>query len=440
MPFIYRRGRLFIGREGGTYGTALTTATGLLGIQNGPLSGLSTVALGGQASTPGLAMPILTREFEPAFNKHQSPAQIGRRFEDVAMVPGRRNSGGQFSVEVMPDTIGLLLLLAFGTDVVTATATGATLTGAGNTANVTTLTLAANSNPALVDGQALWINDAALSEYVYVSGAVSANATSVPIRAGGGTGGGLKNTHAASTPIQVGPWSHAFAPSAGSAGAFQGEDNWGGHGSSLLYKGLLIDSFQLLGPIESDTEALTAVIKILGMAPGAAPVTASAAPSGIPLEEESVAAGNNVALVTTGATSSPVYMADFKGTLTNTARLAKSQVSSPDPAFGIGTNFNFRGSAETIFEDYGSYQDFANNAIWSPMTITWTWPSALLKKTSPIAASLALTVQRFAIEKIGKAVMKDDMVRVPIDAFRAEDYQDFSNPVSAVLTNNVAAY
>jgi len=74
------------------------------------------------------------------------------------------------------------------------------------------------------------------------------------------------------------------------------------------------------------------------------------------------------------------------------------------------------------------------------MTLTWTWPSALLKKTSPIAASLAITVQRFAIEKSGKAVMKDDMVRVPIDAFRAEDYQDFTNPVTAVLTNNVASY
>src|SRR5579859_892236 len=440
MPFIYRRGRLFVGREGATYGTPLTNTTALLGMQNGPLSGLVTTALGAQASTPGLAMPILTREFEPLFLKHQSPAQLGRRFEDVAMVPGRRNAAGQFSVEVMPDTMGLLLLLAFGTDVVTATVTGQTLSGAGNTANATTITVTNATDPALVDGQAIWINDGALSEYVYVSGAVSANATSIPIRGGGGTGGGLKNSHAASTPIQIGPWTHTFTPSAGSPGTFQAEDNWGGHASSLLYTGLLVDSLQFLGPIENDTEALTAVIKVLGKAPSATPVAASPAPSGVPLEEESVAAGNNVALVATGATSSPVYCADFKGTLMNTARLAKSQVNSPDPAFAIGTNFNFRGSFETIFEDYGSYQDFANNAIWSPMTLTWTWPSALLKKTSPIAASLAITVQRFAIEKIGKAVMKDDMVRVPIDAFRAEDYQDFTNPVTAVLTNNVAQY
>lgn len=439
MPFIHRRGRIFIGREGATYGTALSNVTGLPGIQNGPLSGLSTATLGAQASTNGLAIPTLTRQFEPQFAKRQSPAQVGRRFEDLLMVAGRRQAGGQFSGEVYPDTFGLLLLLALGADSVVATAS-TTLSGAGNTANVTTLTLAANSNPALADGQALFISDGANSEYVYVNGAVTAGATSVPIRAGGGTGGGLKNTHANAIPLQVGPWTHTFTPSAGSPGTWQAEDNWGGAATSLLYTGMLIDSLELAGVIENDTDALQYTAKVLGKAPSSTPVAASAAPSGIPLEEIAIGAGNSATLTAGGATSTTIYVPDFKFTLTNTARLAKSQVSSPDPAFGIGTNFNLRGSLSTIFEDYGVFQDFANNNIWTPVTLTYTWPTSLLKANPVVAASLAITVQRFAIDKASKPVMKNDMVWYPIDNFRAEDYPDMANVTTWVLRNNVAQY
>jgi hypothetical protein len=439
MPFIHRRGRLFLGREGGTYGTALNNATGLPGIIYGPLSGLSTTTLGAQASINGIAVPTLARDLEPMFGKHQSSMQLGRRNEDVAMVPGRRNAQGQFQVEITPDALGLLLLLAIGSDSVAATAS-TTLTGAGNTANATTITLAANSDPALADGQYLWINDGANSEYVMVNGAQSASATSIPIRGGAGTGGGLKFTHVSTTPLQVGPWTHTFTPSAGSAGSFQAEDNWGGSASSLLYTGLLIDSLELNAPIESDTEALTAIVKILGKAPSGTPVAASAAPSGIPLEEVPIGAGNSATLTATGATSTTVYVPDMKLTLLNTARLAKSQVSSPDPAFAIGTNFSLRGSMETIFEDYGVFQDFAANNIWSPVTLTYTWPSSLLKANPVVAASLAITIQRFAIEKAAKEIMKNDFVRYPIDAWRAEDYSDFTNITTWVLKNNVAAY
>jgi hypothetical protein len=437
MPFIHRRGRLFLGREGATYGTGLGTA--LPGISNGPLSGLATATLGAQAGIPGIAIPTLTRELEPQFLKHQSPAQLGRRFEDVAQVPGRRQGGGQFQIEVMPDTFGLILLLALGSDSVAALASS-TLSGAGNTANATTLTLAANSNPALADGQALWINDGALSEYVYVSGAVSANATSVPIRAGGGTGGGLKNGHANTTPIQVGPWTHTFTPSAGSPGTWQAEDNWGGAANSLLYKGLLLDSLELQAPIDNDTAALTALIKILGMAPGSAPVAASAAPSGIPLEEVAIGAGNSATLTATGATSPTIYVPDMKMTVMNTAKLAKSQVNSPDPAFAVGTNFSVRGTMETVFEEYGAFQDFAANTIWQNAILTYTWPNSLLKANPVQAAKLTITIQRFAIEKASKPTMKDEIVHYPIDAWRGQDYPDFTNPMTAVLINNVASY
>src|SRR5258708_21751832 len=209
MPFIHRRGRVFLGREGATYGSGLTTA--LPGISWGPLSGLATATLGAQAGIPGIAVPTLTREFELMFGKHQSPMQLGRKFEDVAMVPGRRNALGQTQVEVTPDVITLLLFFATGSDSVTATAS-TTLSGPGNTANATTLTLAANTDPALADGQYAFINDGANSEYVMVSGAVSASATSVPIRGGAGTGGGRQFPHAAAVALQVGPWIHTLRP------------------------------------------------------------------------------------------------------------------------------------------------------------------------------------------------------------------------------------
>jgi hypothetical protein len=273
-----------------------------------------------------------------------------------------------------------------------------------------------------------------------VSGAVSSIATSVPIRGGAGTGGGLKFTHANGIPIQVGPWTHTFTPAAGSPGSFQAEDNIGGAATSLLYKGLLIDSLELQAPIENDTAALTALVKVLGMAPSATPVAASAAPSGIPIEEVAIGAGNSATLTATGATSTTIYVPDLKLTIMNTAKLAKSQVSSPDPAFTVGTNFSVRGSMETIFEDYGVYQDLASNNIWNNAILTYTWPTALLKANPVVAASLAITIQRFGIEKAAKFTMKDEIVHYPIDAWRAQDYPDFTNPITAVLKSNVAVF
>lgn len=438
MPFIHRRGRLFLGREGATYGVGLATA--LPGIQWGPFSGMDTATLGAQASVPGIAIPTLTRELTPDFMKHQSAMQLGRKFEDVVMVPGRRNSSGQFSVEVLPDTFGLLLLLALGTDVVTTTAS-TTLSGAGNTANATTLTLSANTDPGLVAGQVIFISDGANSEYVLSTGIVAANGTSVPITGGGGAGGGLKFTHAAAVVVQIGPFTHTFTPSAGTPGSFQAEDNWGGNANSLLYKGLLVDSLELSAPIENDTAALTAIIKVLGMAPGAAPVAASAAPTGIPIEEVPIGAGNSATLTATGATSPTIYVPDFKMTILNTAKLAKSQVSSPDPAFTVGTNFSVRGTMETIFEEYGAYQDFAANTIWQNAILTYTWPTPALLKANPVVqAKLTVTIQRLAIEKASKATMKDEIVHYPIDAWRAQDYPDFTNPITVALVNNIAAY
>lgn len=437
MPFIHRRGRLFLGREGATYGTGLGTA--LPGIQWGPFSGLATATIGAQAGVPGIAIPTLTRELEPQFLKHQSPMQLGRKFEDVMQVPGRRQSGGQFTLEVTPDIIGLVLLLALGNDNVVATAS-TTLTGGTNTANATTLTLSANTDPGLVAGQYAWINDGANSEYVIVNGTVAANGTSVPITGGGGTGGGLKFTHATSTPIQFGPWTHTFTPSAGSPGTGQIEDNWGGNANSLLYKGLLIDTLEFQAPIDNDTAALTALVKVLGMAPGGTPVAASTAPSGVPIEEVAIGAGNAATLTATGATSPTIYVPDMKLTIMNTAKLAKSQVSSPDPAFAVGTNFSVRGTMETIFEEYGAFQDFAANTIWQNAILTYTWPGTTLKANPAVAASLAITVQRFAIEKASKATMKDEIVHYPIDAWRAQDYPDFTNPITVVLHNNIASY
>lgn len=438
MPFIYRRGRIFIGRETGTYGTPSSSA--MPGMLYGPHSGLMATTLGAQAGIPGLAIPTLTRELEGQQFKHQAPSTVGRRMEDFAQVQARRNGSGQITGEVMPNSFGLLLFLTLGADSVAPTASGTT--AGTNSANATTLNVSTGL-PALSSGQYIWINDGANSEYVKVNGNQAANTLAIPINGGAGTGGGLKFGHAAALPIQLGPWTHTMTPSITSNPTWQAEDNWGGSANSLLYTGMLIDSLELNCPIDNDTEALTYAMKVLGKAPAAAGVAASPIPTGSPIEELAIAAGNNPAVTVSGATDTTIYVPDYKMTLANGAKLAKAQVSAPDPYFAIGPNFSVRGSMETIFEDYGVFQDYMNNTIWSPLTITHTWPQQLMPAggaSAAVAASLAIQIKRFAIEKAGKPTMKDDFVHLPIENWRGEDYPDFANVVTATLVNNVASY
>ena len=441
MPFIFRKGRIFLGREGATYGTPATAANALAGIPYGPLSGLATSTLGAQAGVNGLCIPTLTRELESLQLKHQSPSQVGRRYEDLAQVQGRRNAAGQITGEVMPDTFGLLLFLALGADSVVATGTSTIGTG-GIAANATSLPMTTGL-PALSIGQYLFISDGANSEYVKVASNAAANATPLTITGGAGTGGGVKFAHAAGITVQAGPWTHTFTPSLSSPGTWQAEDNWGGASNSLLYTGMVVDSLELACPIDNDTQALTYTMKVLGKAPAAAGVTASAAPGGIPVEEVPIAAGNAASIAITGGTDASVHFIDYKMTIANTAKAAKDQVSGPDPYAALGTNFSIRGSAETIFEDYGVYQDFMNNKIWSPLLITHTWPQQLMPSGgagASVAAVLTANIQRFALEKAPKATMKDEFVHLPIENWRAEDYPDITSLATFTLLNNVALY
>jgi hypothetical protein len=440
MPYPTRKSRLFLCKETATYGTAASGATGtMLGALNGPLAGLMTATLGAQASTPGCVMPMLgASQLQAMQEKHVSAAQVGRRFEDVDMVLARRSGGGQFQVEVMPDTFGLLLVLAMGADSVTATASGTT-TGT-NSANATTLNVATGL-PALSNGQRIWINDGALSEYVTVNGNQGANTLAIPINGGSGTGGGLKNTHNASTPVQVGPWTHVITAS-NPIGA-QAEDNYGGHASSFLYQGGIIDGIDIEAPIENPTDSVKATVKWLSKAPSATVVAASAAGTTGPSEEESLAAGNAPTFTFTGAADATVYVADFKAQLANNAKLAAASASSPDPYGAIGTALSLRGSMETAFEDYGVAQDQMGNVIWSPATFLWTWPQQRLPAGgagAAVAATLQLQVQRMGLEKLGKQTDKSGLLHLPIDAWRALDNPDFTNPFTFTLKNGVAVY
>jgi hypothetical protein len=438
MPYPTRKSRLFVCKENATYGTAATGAAGtMLGAQWGPLSGLMTPTLGAQASTPGCVMPMVGgSQMQPEQEKHVSPAQVGRRTEDVAMVLGRRQSSGQYVVEVMPDTFGLLAFLALGSDQVTATASGTT-TGT-NSANAVTLNVTTGL-PALSDGQRIWINDAANSEYVTVNGNQTANTLAIPIKGGAGTGGGLKNTHNAATAIQLGPWTHVITMSA--PVGLQIEDNLGGHASSFLYQGALIDQLDFEAAFDT-SDAVKATIHVIGKMPSATVVAASAAGS-LPLEEVPISGGNDPTFTATGATDATVFAANVKATFANNARLAMAGSNSPDPYGAIGTAFSVRGSLETAFEDYNVAADMMNNVIWSPVTMLWTWPQTLLPvggAGASVAATAQIQVQRFGLSKLGKATDKNGLIHLPIDEWRALDYSDFANPVTVTVKNGVAVY
>jgi hypothetical protein len=445
-----------VGREA-TPGVLSTTA--VLGMQNGPLGTylpgpLTTLAVssGGPpwaAASPGVGIPTLTREFEPTYNKHQSPIQTGRRFGEVSLVQARRETQGQFSTEVLPDSFGQLLFLLFGVDVVTPAASG-TLTGAGNTANTATLTVSATGANTTV-GQRAYINDGALSEYVNLT-ATTSGVTSIPITGGGGTGGGLKNSHVATTPIQYGPWTHVFSPSNAAAGipTFTIEDNWGGITNSLIYTACSLASMEFNAPIENDTEALTAIFKVIGLAPVNPLGVAGSGGMLLPIEEVPCAAGNAATLTATGATlpSAPfnnIYVPDFKMTVDNSAKLIKASAGSPDPYTSVVTNFTAHGTAETIFEAYNTFADYYNLNIWNPATFVWTWGTkALQGAAGALSASLTITIQRFGITKANKPQMKDDIIRLPIESWAAQDYPDFGGTNGPVMTmtlvNDVAVY
>lgn len=438
MPYSSRKSRLFVCKETATYGTAATGAAGtMLGAQYGPLSGLMTATLGAQVSTPGCIIPITgPSQMVPVQEKHISPAQLGRRTEDVAMVLGRRQSTGQFVVEVMPDTFGLLAYLALGSDSVAATASG-TCAGT-NSANAVTLNVATGL-PAMSDGQYIWINDGANSEYVVVNGNQIANTTAVPIKSGGGTGGGLKFAHAASTPVQLGPWTHTITMS--NPVGLQVEDNLGGHASSFLYQGMLIDQVDFEAALDS-SDAVKATVHVLGKMPSSTVVNASPAGS-LPIEEVPIAGGNNPTFTATGATDSTIYAANVKMTIANNAKLAMAGSNSPDPYGAVGTGFSIKGSLETAFEDYNNAVDMMNNVIWSPVSMLWTWPQTLLPVGgigAKAAATAQIQIQRFGLSKLGKPNDKNGLLHLSIDEWRALDYSDFANPVTVTVKNQVAQY
>src|SRR5579864_6279153 len=101
MPFIFRRGYLRAARETSTYGTPSTTA--FPGAIYGPLSPMFKAPSlwgpgSGTANIPTIGLPFTTKDITGVYDKHVSPMIIGRRYEDVMQVPGRRHIEGTFNV------------------------------------------------------------------------------------------------------------------------------------------------------------------------------------------------------------------------------------------------------------------------------------------------------------------------------------------------------
>lgn len=445
MPFIHRRGYLKLARESAP---GVLSTTSLAGINNGPLSVLGGPTFNGATAANVMGIPTLTREFEPTYHKHTTPMQVGRRYEDVAMVPGRRETQGTFTGPATPDALGMLLNLTFGTDTVTAIQTN-TIALAGTTANSTTLSLTTATSAAVTVGQRVWISDGANSEYVNVGVAAASGVTSVTITAGAGTGGGFKFAHASGVAVEFGPWSHAFTPSNSATGlpTFEAEDNFGGHTNSAYYTSASIDSFELNAAIDNDAEAMTWSAKFVGVAPSNIGTTAGTGFFTLPTEEVPMVPGNAAVWTDPPNATLPsapfnhIYVPDFKATVTNNAKLVKAAVGSPDPYTSVVTNWHLRGSMETIFEDYSIFQQYQNNTIWAPVNIKFNWGATVLQSTlGAVSPSLTININRFGIEKANKQQMKEDIVRLPIENWRALDYPDFTAMTTWTVLSGVARY
>lgn len=482
MPYIFRRGYVRAARES-SYGTPSTTA--FPGALYGPLSPMFSVPSlwgpgAGTASIPTIGLPFTTKDITGVYDKHVSPMIVGRRFEDVMQVPGRRHIEGSFNVPVTPNALGFWLLNTLGVDSVAPIETN--VISADVAANDTTFTVATLANNLTV-GQRLFFRHTnsssttgANAEYVSVGVAATAGSSvTVTITGGAGTGGGFKFAHssAAQGKLDVGPWTHTFTPTNAATGypTFQIEDNWGGAPSSPFYTGLVVDSMDFNFQFDNNTAALEAVCKVYGTASNptgaqTASTNTFASPNQggaftLPVEEVPVVVGNLSTLsqsntanvdatnknpVTSGGSATKVYLPSFKAQIMQNAKMIQTQNSSPDPYAILPTNFSFKGSMDTIFEDYGVYFDYARNQIWENVALTTTWGAQVLQSTAGATSpTLTFNVFNMAIEKAGKQTNKDNVVAMSVDAWRALDNgpntaKNFTTVMSVVLVNDVAVY
>ena len=447
MPATWNRGYAKFSRESAV-GTPSTTQ--LLGMKNGPLSGLITTAFGTGGTSVGIGVPTADRKIKGEFAKAIMTAGVGRRFKNTAMVAGRRSMAGSVKVPICPNTFPFLLYLALGNDVVTPTQSG-TLTGAGNTANAVALTVTATSAN-LKTGQIAFINDTTFSEYVVIGADIASGQTAITsITGGGGTLGGLKNSHAASTAIQYGPWTHvqSLTNTVSTIPTFEYEDNVGGATNSQLYTGCSIDGIDLSAAFDNDTELMEATVKLIGRADQTTVGFAGTGAFSMPSEEVGIATGNAAVWTDPPNATMPsgsfphIYVAGFKMNLNNNAHLAKAATGSPDPYTSLPTLNELSGSMDTFFEDYSTYKDFATNVVWSPVDLKWTWAASLLVGTTgAVPATFEVKINRVGLEKAGDFTDKDGLVRFPIDSWKSLDYPDFGTPAQAIFTtlNNVATY
>jgi hypothetical protein len=436
----------------------------------------------GTANVNAIGLPVTTKEFDPMHARHFSPAIVGRRYEDVMVVPGRRQVQANISIPVTPDAFGFWLLMTLGADAVTATTgnAGACVLNAGISANATSMVITSLANN-LTAGQRIFFRDTTTvggigtnPEYATVAAnATAGSSVTVTITGGAGTGGGVKNAHAISTLVEFGPWTHTFTPVNTPAGtpSFQVEDNEGGIAVSKFFTGMVVDSMDISAPIEKDGDPLVATIKAIGTSINPSgtqtnTVNTVASPNvagafTLPTEEVPVVPGNfatftsgqttkvdatNLNPVTAGGVAGKVYVPDFKVTLSNKAQLAKAQNSSPDPYAAIFTNFSCKGTMESLFEDYSVFYDYVKTNVWpnSQLVVNWGVQN-LTSTTGAVASTLTLNIFNFAMEKTGKAASKSELVYFPIDSWRAVDTssvgtQNFTTLMSAVLVNNVAVY
>lgn len=481
-----------------SYGVVATGNAAFPGAPNGPLGATIAVPTGmvgtpalwgpgaGTALVNTMGLPVTSKEVDPMHARHFSPMILGRRYEDISVVPGRRQVNATFNVPVTPDAFGFWLFMTLGADAVTATTGngGACALNALIAANATSMVITTLANNLSV-GQRIFFRDTTSvgglgtnPEYATVSVAASSGATvTVNFNGGAGTAGGVKFGHAISTLVEFGPWTHTFTPVNTPAGtpSFQIEDNEGGIPTSKFFTGMVIDSMDLSMPIEKDADPFVATVKAIGTSvnPSGSQTNTNntiASPNvggafQLPVEEVPTVPGNfatfsasptgggpsnvdatNLNPVTAGGVAPKIYVPDFKVNLTNKAQLAKAQNSSPDPYAAIFTNFACRGTMETLFEDYSVFYDYVRTQLWQGTQLVVNWGAQNLVGTTGAQSSVfTLNIFNFAIEKTGKSASKSELVYFPVDAWRAVDNgpntaKNFTTLLSAVLTNNVAAY